>query len=197
LLENLRRYRSVQDSVRSSFSRLEGAYKTLKVKAQTPAKAKVDKLLHRLDAADDARQDGEENVPSASSSPASSSSLACYSSPVEDALASENVHYQELRSLEKELMGIVRLLRRDFEVLVKREEPPDHAVYWDFVSGVADALDAVERDCELKRRIIGNLDWHTPEEDCFVYNVLLSLQPFLKDSLFDVVESAGAARLAS
>ena len=114
---------------------------------------------------------------------------------VEDALrAAENACHKRLRVLDRELQDLVAGLCRDYGALEGRREPLDDVSYWSFVHGTAKALDAVEKDFELKRRIVARTDWRTPEEDTFVYSALLSLEPFLREELFQAVEEAWAER---
>ena len=127
--------------------------------------------------------------------PATTSPTAVGGSGVEDALrAAENACHKRLRVLDRELQDLVAGLCRDYGALEGRREPLDDVSYWSFVHGTAKALDAVEKDFELKRRIVARTDWRTPEEDTFVYSALLSLEPFLREELFEAVEEAWAER---
>ena len=179
--EGLLRYMSLQDALTAAFDGLEDAYRRLKApqSRETRAGAKVAKLLERVDeAGDDEAPEFPSNLPSTSGS------------DVGDALADENRCFKRLQVLERELSKTVGSIKRDFEAFLERKEPAENTAYWEFVAGAADALDAVERDLELKRRIVESLDWETPEEDAFVYNMLLSLQPFLGKEVFKHVEPA-------
>ena len=184
LIEGFRKYRGLQDSVTSAYAGLEGAYGRLKPPGNTAARAKVEKMLESL---------GEKEGAGTEGSSPWSLPVTCGSS-VEDALRSENVCYKRLRLLEKEMSAIVSLLRRDFGGLLDRGEPVESKAHWELVSSAAEALDAVEKDLVLKRRIVASLNWETPEEDRFVYNTLLSLQPFLREGLFETVEAAAERR---
>ena len=151
----------------------------------------VAQIIDRIDLEVE-EEDGEARR---SDCPPATSPTAVGGSGVEDALrAAENACHKRLRVLDRELQDLVAGVCRDYGALEGRREPLDDVSYWSFVHGTAKALDAVEKDFELKRRIVARTDWRTPEEDTFVYSALLSLEPFLREELFEAVEEAWAER---
>ena len=125
-------------------------------------------------------EDGEARRAECPPATAPTSPTAVGGSGVEDALRAENACHKRLRVLDRELQDLVAGLCRDYGALEGPREPLDDVSYWIFVHGTARALDAVEKDFDLKRRIVARMDWRTPEEDSFVYGALLSLEPFLR-----------------
>ena len=140
----------------------------------------VAQIIDRIDLEAE-EEDGEARRSDCPPATAPTSPTAVGGSGVEDALrAAENACHKRLRVLDRELQDLVAGLCRDYGALEGRREPLDDVSYWSFVHGTAKALDAVEKDFELKRRIVARTDWRTPEEDTFVYSALLSLEPFLR-----------------
>ena len=191
LVEGLRRYRSMQASVASAYAGLEGAYGALRATREGGVPDKVAQIIDRIDLEAE-EEDGEARR---SDCPPATSPTAVGGSGVEDALrAAENACHKRLRVLDRELQDLVAGLCRDYGALEGRREPLDDVSYWILVHGTARALDAVEKDFDLNRRIVARTDWRTPEEDTFVYSALLSLEPFLREELFEAVEEAWAER---
>ena len=131
---------------------------------------KVAQIIDRIDLEAE-EEDGEARR---SECPPATSPTAVGGSGVEDALrAAENACHKRLRVLDRELQDLVAGLCRDYGALEGRREPLDDVSYWIFVHGTARALDAVEKDFDLKGRIVARTDyWRTPEEDTFVYGAL-------------------------
>ena len=194
LVEGLRRYRSMQASVASAYAGLEGAYGALRATREGGVPDKVAQIIDRIDLEEADEEDGEARRSECPPATAPTSPTAVGGSGVEDALRAENACHKRLRVLDRELQDLVAGLCRDYGALEGRREPLDDVSYWSFVHGTAKALDAVEKDFELKRRIVARTDWRTPEEDTFVYSALLSLEPFLREELFEAVEEAWAER---
>ena len=136
---------------------------------------KVAQIIDRIDLEAE-EEDGEARR---SDCPPATSPTAVGGSGVEDALRAENACHKRLRVLDRELQDLVAGVCRDYGALEGRREPLDDVSYWILVHGTAKALDAVEKDFDLKRRIVARTDWRTPEEDTFVYGALLSLETFL------------------
>ena len=129
----------------------------------------VAQIIDRIDLEAE-EEDGEARR---SDCPPATSPTAVGGSGVEDALrAAENACHKRLRVLDRELQDLVAGLCRDYGALEGRREPLDDVSYWILVHGTARALDAVEKDFDLKRRIVARMDWRTPEEDTFVYGAL-------------------------
>ena len=169
LVEGLRRYRSMQASVASAYAGLEGAYGALRATREGGVPDKVAQIIDRIDLEAE-EEDGEARR---SDCPPATSPTAVGGSGVEDALrAAENACHKRLRVLDRELQDLVAGVCRDYGALEGRREPLDDVSYWILVHGTAKALDAVEKDFDLKRRIVARTDWRTPEEDSFVYGAL-------------------------
>ena len=169
LVEGLRRYRSMQASVVSAYAGLEGAYGALRATREGGVPDKVAQIIDRIDLEAE-EEDGEARR---SECPPATSPTAVGGSGVEDALRAENACHKRLRVLDRELQDLVAGLCRDYGALEGRREPLDDVSYWIFVHGTARALDAVEKDFDLKGRIVARTDyWRTPEEDTFVYGAL-------------------------
>ena len=129
----------------------------------------VAQIIDRIDLEAE-EEDGEARR---SDCPPATSPTAVGGSGVEDALrAAENACHKRLRVLDRELQDLVAGVCRDYGALEGRREPLDDVSYWILVHGTAKALDAVEKDFDLKRRIVARMDWRTPEEDTFVYGAL-------------------------
>ena len=171
LVEGLRRYRSMQASVASAYAGLEGAYGALRATREGGVPDKVAQIIDRIDLEAD-EEDGEARRSECPPATAPTSPTAVGGSGVEDALRAENACHKRLRVLDRELQDLVAGLCRDYGALEGRREPLDDVSYWSFVHGTAKALDAVEKDFDLKRRIVARTDWRTPEEDSFVYGAL-------------------------
>ena len=131
----------------------------------------VAQIIDRIDLEAE-EEDGEARRSDCPPATAPTSPTAVGGSGVEDALRAENACHKRLRVLDRELQDLVAGLCRDYGALEGRREPLDDVSYWSFVHGTAKALDAVEKDFELKRRIVARTDWRTPEEDSFVYGAL-------------------------
>ena len=132
----------------------------------------VAQIIDRIDLEAE-EEDGEARRSDCPPATAPTSPTAVGGSGVEDALrAAENACHKRLRVLDRELQDLVAGLCRDYGALEGRREPLDDVSYWILVHGTARALDAVEKDFDLKRRIVARTDWRTPEEDTFVYGAL-------------------------
>ena len=132
----------------------------------------VAQIIDRIDLEAE-EEDGEARRSDCPPATAPTSPTAVGGSGVEDALrAAENACHKRLRVLDRELQDLVAGVCRDYGALEGRREPLDDVSYWILVHGTAKALDAVEKDFELKRRIVARMDWRTPEEDTFVYGAL-------------------------
>ena len=131
----------------------------------------VAQIIDRIDLEAE-EEDGEARRSDCPPATAPTSPTAVGGSGVEDALRAENACHKRLRVLDRELQDLVAGLCRDYGALEGRREPLDDVSYWILVHGTAKALDAVEKDFDLKRRIVARMDWRTPEEDTFVYGAL-------------------------
>ena len=132
----------------------------------------VAQIIDRIDLEAE-EEDGEARRSDCPPATAPTSPTAVGGSGVEDALrAAENACHKRLRVLDRELQDLVAGLCRDYGALEGPREPLDDVSYWILVHGTARALDAVEKDFDLKRRIVARTDWRTPEEDSFVYGAL-------------------------
>ena len=132
----------------------------------------VAQIIDRIDLEAE-EEDGEARRSECPPATAPTSPTAVGGSGVEDALRAENACHKRLRVLDRELQDLVAGLCRDYGALEGRREPLDDVSYWSFVHGTAKALDAVEKDFDLKGRIVARTDyWRTPEEDTFVYGAL-------------------------
>ncbi|WZN58546.1 hypothetical protein HKI87_01g00690 [Chloropicon roscoffensis] len=140
---------------------------------------KVAQIIDRIDLEAE-EEDGEARRSECPPATAPTSPTAVGGSGVEDALRAENACHKRLRVLDRELQDLVAGLCRDYGALEGRREPLDDVSCWILVHSTAKALDAVEKDFDLKRRIVARTDWRTPGEDTFVYGALLSLEPFLR-----------------
>ena len=168
--ENLEAYRGLQDPMRVVFERLSEAHRSIRsaVKrngfsgsgSEDQQQALVLKRLERrgVEAEHLVRERPDVDV--------------------ERVVFEENVSFGQMKALRERQEALVSELKRDVHALVNTTDLLADEKKSSEIFRLAEKLDLVERDFSMKEYMIDKCSWQSSDEEAFVHNILLSLDPF-------------------
>ena len=168
--ENLEAYRGLQDPMRVVFERLSEAHRGIRsaVKrngfsgsgSEDQQQALVLKRLERrgVEAEHLVRERPDVDV--------------------ERVVFEENVSFGKMKALRERQEALVSELKRDVHALVNTTDLLADEKKSSEIFRLAEKLDLVERDFSMKEYMIDKCSWQSSDEEAFVHNILLSLDPF-------------------
>ena len=97
---------------------------------------------------------------------------------VERVVFEENVSFGKMKALRERQEALVSELKRDVHALVNTTDLLADEKKSSEIFRLAEKLDLVERDFSMKEYMIDKCSWQSSDEEAFVHNILLSLDPF-------------------
>ena len=97
---------------------------------------------------------------------------------VERVVFEENVSFGQMKALRERQEALVSELKRDVHALVNTTDLLADEKKSSEIFRLAEKLDLVERDFSMKEYMIDKCSWQSSDEEAFVHNILLSLDPF-------------------